>query len=102
MPTLHIEHAIVDFDLWRRAFESFEPARASRGVLGYRVLRPVDDPRYVVIDLDFTTVPEAESFLEFLHQRVWPNAPALASTPATRILESTLDSRSAAQPAAGP
>jgi hypothetical protein len=89
MPTLHIEHAIVDFDLWQRAFDGFADARAKAGVLAHRILRPVDDPHYVVIDLDFATAAEAEAFLRFLTDRVWAiptNSPALAGTPRTRIL----------------
>ena len=27
MPTLHIEHAIVDFDLWKAAFDRFADRR---------------------------------------------------------------------------
>jgi hypothetical protein len=90
MPTLHIEHAIVDFDLWKAAFDRLAEFRKQSGVLGHRVQRPVDDPRYVVIDLDFETTDEAETFVEFLRTKVWSsrkNAPALAGTPRTRILE---------------
>ena len=90
MPTLHIEHAIVDFDLWQTAFARFAQARAGAGVLRHRVSRPVDDPRYVVVDLDFTTVDEARAFLAFLREKVWStpaNAPALVGAPVTRILE---------------
>jgi hypothetical protein len=60
------------------------------GVLAQRVQQPVDDPRYVVIDLDFETVESAESFLGFLKANVWANsanAPALGGEPQTRILE---------------
>jgi hypothetical protein len=91
MPTLHIEHAIADFEIWAAAFDRFAEMRTRSGVLGHRIQRPVDDPRYVVIDLDFGTTGEAERFLEFLRQEVWSspeNAPALAGTPQTRILES--------------
>jgi hypothetical protein len=55
---------------------------------GYSYL--ADDPRYVVIDLDFRTRGEAEAFLRFLNARVWgvsENAPALAGSPRTMILE---------------
>jgi hypothetical protein len=90
MATLHIEHAIVDFDMWRAAFDRFAPARDRAGVLAHRVARPVDDPAYVVVDLDFATAEQAGRFLEFLRAEVWSspaNAPALAGTPRTRILE---------------
>lgn len=90
MPTLHIEHAIVDFGLWKAAFDRFEEVRKQSGVLGARVQRPVDDERYVVIDLDFATTEEAQRFLDFLTTKVWSSAeqaPALIGTPETRILE---------------
>lgn len=90
MPTLHIEHPIVDFDLWSAAFERFAELRERSGVRGQRVHRPVDDPRYVVIDLDFDTTGEAERFLAVLRTKVWSsreNAPALVGNPQTRIFE---------------
>jgi hypothetical protein len=89
--TLHIEHAISDFDRWLTAFQRFADARAQAGVRDHRVQRPVDDPNYVVIDLDFDTVDDAERFLGFLQTRVWSspqNAPALVGTPQTKILQS--------------
>jgi hypothetical protein len=94
MPTLHIEHPIVDFEMWKAAFDRFAELRQQSGVLRQRVQRPVDDPRYVVIDLDFGTTGEAERFLAFLQERVWSspeNAPALAGRPQTRILEPVSD-----------
>lgn len=90
MPTLHIEHAITDFDTWSSAFERFAGARRDAGVRAEQVQRPVDDPRYVVIDLDFDTTGAAEAFLRFLQTQIWAvaeNAPALAGTPRTAILE---------------
>jgi len=90
MPTLHIEHAIVDFDLWRSAFDRFAEVRTRHGVRAHRIRRPIDEPRYVVIDLDFDTDGEAERFLAFLRQTVWSspeNAPALIGAPQARILE---------------
>ena len=35
-------------------------------MLAYRVFRPVDDPAYVVVDLDFETAAEAEAFADKL------------------------------------
>ena len=90
MPTLHIEHAIVDFELWNTAFERFAQYRREAGVRQHRIHRPVDDPKYVVIDLDFDTTEDAQRFLEFLQTSVWTstaNAPALVGRPQTKILE---------------
>ena len=90
MPTLHIEHSITDFDTWKAAFVRFADARREAGVRAHRVQRPVGDQRYVVIDLDFATIDQAQSFLRFLTSQVWrdpENAPALAGTPQTKVLE---------------
>ena len=90
MATLHIEHPITDFGTWSAAFARFADARSRAGVREQRVLRPVDDPAYVVVDLDFDTVGDAEKFLGFLRANVWGvtgNSPALAGEPQARILE---------------
>jgi len=90
MNTLHIEHSITDFDVWSAAFGRFADIRRAAGVRGERVLRPTDDPRYVVVDLDFDTPDAAQAFLNFLTTKVWAvqeNAPALAGAPQTKILQ---------------
>jgi hypothetical protein len=90
MPTLHIEHAVTDFDIWNAAFSRFAGARQRAGVRQQRVQRPAGDPHYVVIDLDFDTTGDAANFLSFLQATVWTsdtNSPALAGTPRTAILE---------------
>ena len=73
MPTLMIEHPIRDFETWRAAFERDPVGRQKSGVRRYRVFRPVDDPKYVIIDLDFEAAGEAEAFLESL-RKVWSRA----------------------------
>jgi hypothetical protein len=90
MPTLHIQHPITDFDVWADAFKRFADARARAGVRGQRVRRPVDDASYVVIELDFDSTDEAVAFRRFLETQIWQvpeNAPALAGTPETMILQ---------------
>src|SRR5512145_715940 len=89
MPILQIEHGISDFDTWKRAFDADPVRRAESGVRRYRVLRPLDDQRYVKIDLEFDTEGEAEAFREALRE-LWGSgraAPALAGTPQARIVE---------------
>lgn len=89
MTTLHIEHAITDFTVWQAAFQSFAPAREQAGVRAYTVRQPVDDPHYVVIDLEFDAPSGADAFNNFLHTKVWSvpsSSPALIGAPTTRIL----------------
>ena len=93
MVTLHIEHPITDLATWRGAFDRFADVRARAGVRAHRIQTPVDDPHYVVVDLDFDTAEQAASFLEILRTRVWPSresAPALAGEPRTMILTAAM------------
>ncbi len=90
MTTLRIEHEISDYGIWKTAFDSFAAARAQAGVDGIAIRQPVDDPRYVLLDLEFETRSRAEAFEQFLQQHVWSSptsAPGLAGEPRTRILD---------------
>ena len=90
MTTLHIEHPITNFATWRGAYDRFADHRRQAGVTAERVARPVDDDRYVVVDLDFPSPEQAQRFLSFLESTVWASresSPALAGTPRTRLLE---------------
>lgn len=89
MHTLHIEHPITDFATWKRAFDGFAEMRARAGVRSHRVAQPVDDNRYVIIDLDFDAEAGAVAFREILRTRVWgiaANSPALVGEPVARVL----------------
>jgi hypothetical protein len=93
MTTLRIEHAIHDYDQWRTAFTSYEPARANAGVRDYTIRRPVDDPNCLMLDLEFDTAAAARTFAQFLEEKVWSSpasAPALAGIPRTRVLDLVL------------
>ncbi len=90
MPTMLIEHAISDFDTWYDAFERFAARRREAGVLRERIMQPVDDPHYVLVDLEFATVEAAQGFQQFLETQVWANpanSPALKGSPRSRIAD---------------
>jgi hypothetical protein len=90
MITLRIEHAVNDYELWKTAFDNFAEARAKAGVRSVAIRRPVDDPKYLMLDLEFDTASGAEAFAGFLEQHVWSSpasSPALAGAPQTRILD---------------
>lgn len=89
MATLHIEHPISDLDTWLGAFNQFAEARRDAGVIAQRIHQPVDDDRYIVVQLDFGTVEAALQFKEFLQSVVWQSrdlSPGLAGTPEARVL----------------
>jgi hypothetical protein len=98
MPTLHIEHPVTDFARWRAAFDRLAGARREAGVRAHRVQRPVGNPAYVVVDLEFDTDQAALAFLHFLKTRVWAtpeDSPALAGPPRTMVLETVATTWSA-------
>jgi hypothetical protein len=91
MATLHIEHAITDLPTWRAAFDRFASAREGAGVTASRIFQPVDDPKYLIVQLDFPSAEAAAQFRGFLEANVWStpaNSPGLAGSPVARILES--------------
>jgi hypothetical protein len=89
MHVLQIEHAVQDYDRWKAAFDGDPAFREAGGVRRYLVFRPVDDPRYVAVDLEFDTLAEAESFKVAL-EGVWQSPQALAAlggAPKARIVD---------------
>jgi hypothetical protein len=71
--------------------------RQAAGVRSHLISRPVDNPHYVIADLDFDSAIEAGAFLDTLRTRVWStpaNSPALASAPIARILTTEEDTSS--------
>jgi len=89
MTILHIEHATKDFDTWKAAFDRDPAERARSGVRRYVISRPVDQPLYVLIDLEFDDRKRASAFLEAM-EAIWqtPRATAvLGGAIQTRLLE---------------
>lgn len=82
---LRIEHAIGDFEGWRKAFENDPIGRERSGVRRYRVLRPTDDPNYVMVDLEFDTASEAEACHAALRE-LWGRV-EVAQNPKARTVE---------------
>jgi hypothetical protein len=81
------------------------PARCVRtSDVPARGQRPIDEPDYVVINLDFDRTPEAERFLEILRTKVCSvpdNSPASVGAPQTRLLETPLVPKQARAPSSG-
>lgn len=88
MLTVQIEHPIRDFKSWRAAFDSDPVGRKQAGVRRYRILRPVDEPNRVIINLDFDSASEAEAFVAAM-RKVWNRVEGtIIMSPTARILES--------------
>lgn len=94
MTVLRLEHAISDFDVWKAAFDRDPVGREESGVRGHRVYRPLDDPNYIAVDLEFDNSDAAKRFQVALGD-LWRSreaAPALVGTPQVRIVE-TVESK---------
>lgn len=61
MVTLRIEHKIANYEGWKKAFDSDPINRKQSGVKRYRVYRPADDDLFIVIDLDFDNLDQAQT-----------------------------------------
>ena len=88
MPTLRIEHAVPDFAGWKRAFDSDPADRKGSGVRRYKVMQSADDPNYVMIDLEFGTLEDADGLLAKM-RRVWGSGEGqrVMRNPQARIVE---------------
>ena len=87
MFTLQIEHRVQDFDTWKNAFDTYNPFREEALVRRYRISRSLDNPNYVMIDLDFERSNEADTFVDAMHQ-LWGRVEGkLIDRPLIRIVE---------------
>jgi hypothetical protein len=87
MPILRIEHAVPDYNGWKAAFESDPAGRERSGVRRYQILRSIDEPNYVMIDLEFDTKSEAEALLATM-RAVWGRVEGtIMINPQARIVE---------------
>jgi hypothetical protein len=82
---LRIEHPVPNFAAWKEAFDSDPIGRERSGVRRYRVLRATDDPNYVMVDLEFDSLREAEAVQAALHE-LWGRVDVMHS-PQARIVE---------------
>ena len=87
MTILQIEHHVSNYNGWKKAFDNDPIDRKRSGVRHYRVYRLSDDPNYVVIDLEFETVDNAQLSLNAL-KNLWSKVEGTVMiNPKTRILD---------------
>ncbi len=81
---LRIDHPVPDFDAWKQTFDDDPVGREQGGVRRYRIVRPIDDPKYIMVDLEFDSSSEAEAFRTALAD-VWRRIGI--ENPGARIVE---------------
>lgn len=88
---LQVRHTSADYEGWKATFDSDPIGRAARGVRHHRVLRAVDDPKFVSIDLTFETAADARALLIALTE-MWQKVDgSLIFDPQAQIFEVTED-----------
>jgi hypothetical protein len=70
MSVLQIEHKVPDFAGWKKAFDSDPLGREKSGVRRYHIYCPHADPNYVIVDLEFDNLNDAEAMLVSL-RKLW-------------------------------
>src|SRR5579884_3158393 len=84
---LQIEHPGPNFDAWKQAFDSDPVNRKQSGVRRYRVLQPIDNPNYAIIELEFDSLNQAEGLLAALRE-VWRRVQGtIIENPQVRIVK---------------
>jgi hypothetical protein len=87
MVIVQIEHPVPNFDAWKKAFDSDPVGRERSGVRRYKVLRPIDNQNYSMVDLEFDNSSEVETFLAAMRE-VWSRVEGkIIESPRVRIVE---------------
>ncbi len=81
-----------DFNGWKKAFDNDPVNRKQSGLKRYRICRQVDKPDYVVLELEFDKLVEAEALPEVL-QKLWNHMEGkVIMSPQARMVE-TIESK---------
>lgn len=87
MPIVRIEHSVPSFEKWKQAFDGDPANRKGSGVRRYQILRLQENPNYVLIDLEFDRLDEAEAFLRKM-QGIWSGpGKAVMQNPSGRVAD---------------
>ena len=87
MVLLQIEHPVPVYNAWKSAFDCDPVHRIEAGVRRYATFRPIDDPNYVIIHLEFDQLSDASALLATLH-KLWERVEGkIILNPKTRIVE---------------
>jgi L-rhamnose mutarotase len=87
MIVLQIEHLVPDYNGWKKAFDSDPVRRKQSGVKRYRIFRQVNNLNYVIVELEFDNLPEAELLMTAL-QKLWNQVEGkVMISPQARIVE---------------
>ena len=86
MIIVRIEHEVMSYEGWKKAFDSDPIDRKKSGVKRYRIYQPHDNPKYVIIDLEFDTMTQAQATHRALENMMTKVIGTLIIGPSIKIL----------------
>ncbi len=87
MYILHVEHPVPDFNIWKNLFDQNSIGRDNSGMRGYKILRPIDGANFAIVDIEFDTTEQAQSFLN-TSRSMWQKVEGrIMKDPVARIFE---------------
>ena len=86
MVILQFEHTVPDFAAWKQLFDRDPLGRQQSGARRVRLVRPIDEPGRVMVELDFDSAPDAAAFQDRL-QSLWDRNQDSILQPRARTVE---------------
>ena len=84
---LQIEHEVLNFEAWKKAFDNDPMNRKKAGVRHFHISQRLDNLNIVIIDLEFDHLNNAESMVTSL-KSLWGNITGkIIINPQIRILK---------------
>jgi ABC-type sugar transport system substrate-binding protein len=59
-----VQHKVLDYTTWRKAYDELAPVRKKMGVLAQSVYQVADEPNNVIVIHDFATLTKARAFAD--------------------------------------
>jgi hypothetical protein len=82
-----IRHKVTDYNRWKQTFDSHLNTRKHAGETGCRIFHTVDDPREVVLFLDWEGIEQARKFMNSDDLRKAMQQAGVEGAPDVRYIE---------------
>ncbi len=82
-----VRHTVADFNRWKEAFDSHVMARKRAGEVSCRLFHSLDDPREVILLLDWESADAARKFMTSSELKEKMRASGVQGSPEIRYLE---------------
>ena len=82
-----VRHKVADYSRWKEIFDSHLTTRKHAGETGCRLFHNVEDPREIVLLLDWESIEEARKFMNSSELRQRMQEAGVQGTPEIQYLE---------------